>query len=637
MEGPSAGNGSTRRCGWVCRSAGSALLFSLAVIGTAYGQIDTLDLTIENIYRGRHRATQSALSPDGRFVAVSANGPDGSGIYLILTDDPAGTGSLWVRGRSAAWFPDSRHIVFQAEGDLWSIAIGDDRPVRLTETPDDERAARVAPDGQTIAFYSRRSGAQDIWTVPATGGTARQLTFDAYAIDESRWAPAWSPDSRRIAYISNAADFWADDVFVVDIATRTPRQVSRRIMASSTPAWSPDGSRIALMATFKSGYWYEDLAEIVVLVPEEGTELGIEMHVKATDWLHSMPLFWSGDGARIFFPYQERGDFNLWAVPSRGGVATRVTNMEGSIRSLTATAAADAFAFIRTLPTRGPDVDYVPATGGTLRQLTRFADAWSTVIDPVEVSYVSHDGLYIQGFLYRPPGPVPDGGFPALVHVHGGGTNSYLHSEGLFEQYLASKGYVVLAVNYRGGSGFGRAFQDLGVNDWANGQARDAAAAAGWLRAQPFSNGKVGIYGYSYGGITSMAAIARAPGVFDAAVPMAGIYDFADAFTNADRIGRIFIKTGHGGTPDERPEVYAISNTLARVDRINTPLLVMHGEEDVRAPYRQFQLVVDRLRTLGKTFESRSYPGEPHGLSAAARIDMYRRAEAFLDRWLKVP
>ena len=64
---------------------------------------------------------------------------------------------------------------------------------------------------------------------------------------------------------------------------------------------------------------------------------------------------------------------------------------------------------------------------------------------------------------------------------------------------------------------------------------------------------------------------------------------------------------------------------------------VMHGENDVRAPYRQFQLVVDRLRTLGKTFESRSYPGEPHGLSAAARIDMYRRAKAFLDRLLKVP
>jgi dipeptidyl aminopeptidase/acylaminoacyl peptidase len=221
------------------------------------------------------------------------------------------------------------------------------------------------------------------------------------------------------------------------------------------------------------------------------------------------------------------------------------------------------------------------------------------------------------------------------VHVHGGGTNSYLHSEGLFEQYLAFKGYVVLAVNYRGGSGFGKEFQDLSINDWANGQARDAAAAAKFLRTQPYSNGKVGIYGYSYGGITSMAAIARVPDAFDAAVPMAGIYDFADAYETADRVGRIFIKTGHSGSPDEQPDTYAVSNTLARLSQVQTPLLVMHGEEDVRAPYRQFELAVEELTRHGKTFESRSYPGEPHGLSAAARIDMYERLEEFFGRMLQ--
>ena len=138
---------------------------------------------------------------------------------------------------------------------------------------------------------------------------------------------------------------------------------------------------------------------------------------------------------------------------------------------------------------------------------------------------------------------------PALVNVHGGGTNSYLRTQNLIEQYLASKGYVVLAINYRGGSGFGREFQDLGVNDWASGQAHDAAIAADFLRTLPYVNGKVGIYGYSYGGIMSMATIARYPDKYDAAVPMAGIYDFADALTNADRLGKIFTQTGHGGPP----------------------------------------------------------------------------------------
>ena len=612
-----------------------------------------LDLTLENIFGSRGRAGSSVISPDGRHVAVSATGPEGSGIHLVPTGIGAGPGdtpptgpgasatlpgdaTFWTRGSSPSWFPDSDRIVFRRGGDLWTIAVGSSEPVQLTDDDGNERAPRVSPDGQRVAFYSGRSGHQDIWVVPANGSAAPvQVTLDAFAPDDFRWAPAWAPDSRRIAYISNSADYWHDDVWVVDTETREARQVSRTLMASTEPTWSPDGTKIALLGTHKDGYWYEDLADIFILDPVAGTERTVEMQIHATDWLHRLRIFWSGDGQRILFPYHERGDFDLWSVPVAGGVATRVTNMGGSLGSISASAGGGLFAFTRATPTRGSDVDLIPAAGGPLRRLTHFAAEWNTVVDPLEISFRSYDGLYIQGFLYMPPEHQSGDRHPALVQVHGGGTNSYLHGENLFEQYLASKGYVVLAVNYRGGSGFGREFQDLGINDWANGQARDAAAAGEFLRTQDYVNGKVGIYGYSYGGITSMAAIARVPGVFDAAVPMAGIYDFGDAYTNADRIGRIFIRTGHSGSPGEQPDIYAVSNTLARIANIDTPLLIMHGELDVRAPYRQFEIAVAELERHGKVFESRSYPGETHGLSAAARIDMYRRAEEFFGRMLR--
>lgn len=649
----------------------SIILACLLVFGCAPGQPDRpepggelLDLTLENIYGSRGRAASGELSPDGRYVAVSATGPEGSGIYLVPTradvapaggpsasaaadEDGAGrglaatptTGSFWAEGGSPSWFPESDRIVFRRGGDLWRVAVGSTEPARLTDDEHDERAPRVSPDGRRVAFYSGRSGYQDIWVVAAdgSGGPASptQVTFDAFAPDDFRWSPAWSPDSRRIAYVSNAAEYWHDDVWVVDVETLETRQVSRTLMASTEPAWSPDGTQIALLGTHKDGYWYEDLADIFVLDPAAGTERTVDMQIHATDWLHRMRIFWSGDGERILFPYHERGDFDVWSVPVAGGVATRVTNMGGSLGSISASAGAEIFAFTRATPTRGSDVDLIPSTGGRPHRLTNFAAEWNTVVDPVEISFRSHDGLYIQGFLYMPPDHAPGDRHPALVQVHGGGTNSYLRGENLFEQYLASKGYVVLAVNYRGGSGFGRAFQDLGINDWANGQARDAAAAGEFLRTRDYANGRVGIYGYSYGGITSMAAIARVPGVFDAAVPMAGIYDFADAHSNADRIGRIFIRTGHSGSPEERPDVYAVSNTLARIENIDTPLLIMHGELDVRAPYRQFELAVAELERHGKVFESRSYPGERHGLRPAARIDMYTRADAFFDRMLK--
>jgi dipeptidyl aminopeptidase/acylaminoacyl peptidase len=592
-------------------------------------------LTWENIFTNARGARQSAISPDGRWVAVTATAEKESGIFLVPADGSAAP-TLWVAGASPVWFPDSRRIVFAAQNDLWTVALGAATPTRLTSDAQNERDATVSPDGRTIAFYSTRSGSQDIWLVPAAGGEPRQLTKQAMTEDDTRFEPAWSPDGRTIGYVSNMADFWADDVWVVDVASGKTRQVSRGLMASSTPVWSPDGRSIALLGTSKKGYWYEDLADIFVVDVQSGTERTVKMQVYATDWLHSLPVFWSADGKQIFFMYHERGVFNLWAVPSAGGVATRVTNLDGVIRSIETTAKADAFAFIHTSPTRGPDVAYVSAAGGPVRRLTNFAEEWASVRAPQEISYRSYDGLYIQGFLYLPPDMQPGAKYPALVNVHGGGTNSYLPALNLTEQYLSSRGYVVLAINYRGGSGFGREFQDLSVNKWASDQAHDAAEAGRFLRSLPYSNGKVGIYGYSYGGIMSMAAITRYPDVFDAAVPMAGIYDFADAYGSGDRLQKIFTMTGHGGPPDRRKEIYALSDSLARIPNIRTPLLIMHGEADIRAPYRQYLLAVEALRKHGKTFESRSYPNEPHGFrNPVNRVDMYQRLEAFLDRYLK--
>ncbi|NKB90348.1 MAG: alpha/beta fold hydrolase [Acidobacteria bacterium] len=616
----------------------AALLFAAALTTSAAASSAparaTVELDLENIHRANFGAQAAALSPDGRRAAVTASEPNRRGIWLASTE--GGSSNFWVQGSSPAWHPDGTAIVFRRNNDLWRMDMGADAPRRLTNDEHDERAAVVSPDGSQVAFYSTRSGHQDIWTVSSSGGPAVQLTTAAMSIDDPRFSPGWSPDSRSIAYVSNAADYWHDDVWIVDVASGESSQISTGLMASSTPAWSPDGRRIALLGTAKDEYWYEDLAYIYLLDPSVGTEQVVPMQIWATDWLHNHGVHWTDGGRRLAFLYHERGDLNVWSVAAEGGVATRVSHIGGAVRSFDVAANGARAVLVRSVPTRGYDVDLVDLRGGEPRRLTEFATTWNSLQDPVEVAYASFDGMYIQGFLYKPPFYDAGGSFPALVNVHGGGTNSYLRRDNLIEQYLASKGYLVLAVNYRGGSGFGRDFQDLAINDWANRQALDAAAAADFIRALPESNGKVGIYGYSYGGITSMAAIARAPEAFDAAVPMAGIYDFADAYSTADRLGRIFIKTGHGGSPEERPEIYAISDTVARLDNVLTPLLMMHGEADVRAPFRQYELALSRLGAVGIDVTAHSYPDEPHGFrDPANRIDMYTRLERFFDRHLR--
>jgi len=612
------------------------LLFLMVIGGKMLGQDSILSLTWDNIFTKNYGAQQAALSPNGDRVIITARTSEQSGIFLKeinSTESP----KFWISGRSPSWFNDNETIVFSQGGDLWTIKMGESNPKRLTEDEFDERAPKPSPDGKSVAFYSSRSGYQDIWMISTDGSkTPKQLTKSAMALDDFRFAPSWSPDSKKIAYYSFKGNYWEDDIWVVDVRTTEERQVSKNLMAMSTPVWSPDGSKIALFANAKDEYWYEDLSYIYLIDPVKGEDKKLEMQVHATDLLFNHTVSWSKDGKELFFPYQERSEVELWRVPTVGGVATRVTNMGGTFFNYHANSSADAFVFVRSTSVRGNDVDYITASGGTPKRISNFASQWEGVIEPVEVSYRSWDGLYIQGFVYYPPNFDPTKTYPSLVHVHGGGTNTYYKRLSLNEQYMAQKGYVVIAVNYRGGSGFGRPFQNLSINDWGNGQAKDAAAASDFLRSQPWSNGKVGIYGYSYGGITSMAAITRVPDAFDAAVPMAGIYDFGDAYTNADRIGKIFTKTGHGGAPDEQPEVYAISNALSRVENVKTPLLIMHGEADVRAPFRQYELAVEILRDKNKVFESKSYPNEPHGFrNPQNRVDMYTRLEGWFAKWLQ--
>lgn len=571
-------------------------------------------------------------APQGTRIAYVATGGGKPGIFV--TDAASGgAGTRVADGSSPAWSPDGSKIAYLSGGDIWTVPAAGGSPSRVTQGQEDERGITWSPDGAQIAFMSTRSGSQDVWVVPAAGGAPRQITTKSMDADEVRFEAEWAPDGRQLVFVSNKAAWDRDDLWLAPAAGGEPQRLTTTIRTRFTPVWSPDGRQIALQAFRHEEFTYGDMTDLYVVDVAARRERKLPLPT----WISGQPA-WSPDGKELIVGIVDRADTNLWRVGLDSPAhPTQLTYVEGNIGDYSYSADGKWIAYLHTSPVRPAALMVMPAQGGEARALVDVAPPLRDVRAPKKVAYRSYDGKYIQGFLYLPPGAERAGAkFPSIIQVHGGGTNLYRNGFNAIEQLFAQKGFVVLAINYRGSSSYGREFQDLSTLDWCNGQAQDAAEAARYLRTLPVSNGKVGIYGYSYGGITTMAAAARFPDAFDAAVPMAGIYDFALAYKPADRVGKLFYELGHGGSPEKNPKAYAHSRTLSHIAKVKAPVLTLHGEADVRAPFEQFGALVTELKKHGKVVESHSYPGEPHGFrSLANRADLYVRAEAWFNKYLR--
>ncbi len=246
-----------------------------------------------------------------------------------------------------------------------------------------------------------------------------------------------------------------------------------------------------------------------------------------------------------------------------------------------------------------------------------------------------------MGYLYLPPDFDPSNRYPAVVQVHGGGNNAYGNGFHVLEQFLAQQGFVILAIEYRGSVGHGREFQDLSQGEWAAGQGWDAVAAAEYLKGQPYTNGKVGIYGGSYGGIMTMAALTRDSEPFDAAAPFYGIYDWEGAYEHGDRLMQFWVIEGHFGfKPNENPDLFEHTASIRHLDRVrqDIPFLVIHGELDRRAPFEQSRELVSALKQRGNPVEFYSYPDEAHGFRHPRnRIHAYGNLLEFFKQHLAAP
>jgi dipeptidyl aminopeptidase/acylaminoacyl peptidase len=622
------------------RCVAMSVILGLCIVAAA---ADEQPLTLENITKVS-RMSDVAVSPDGAQIAFASNRAGGSKIWLIPAagGDPKRLTTGDAAESSPQWSPDGTQIAYLASNngqlDIYLVGANGGSSVQITNEKSGKHGIRWSPDGKQVAYIGDSDKFQDIYIVQAAARqTPRKLTEQTNEWDELRWAPAWSPDSKEIAYVSSKSDYFADDLWLAKLDGSPPEKLTSTITVMTDPQWSPDGKYIAMNAVKRDEFWFDDASDIYLLEMPARQLHKLKMDEYVTDLNGMIHMDWGPDSRILYFRYDVRGDSNIWAVNVEGnGVATQVTNGEGVVHSLSVAQKGGYIALVRATQTNPGDLSVIPLAGGEEKQLTHWATQYESVKDPLHIAYRSKGGLYIPGYLYLPP-MEPGKKYPALVSVHGGGNNAFADSFHPLEQYLASKGYIVLAIEYRGSSGYGRQFQLESWGKWASEQGWDAVAATDYLRTMDSCSGKVGIYGGSYGGIMTMAALTRDSSKFQAAAPFYGIYDWANAYKDGDRLMRFWVVMGMKGfKPDENPEIYYMNSTINFVDRITTPILLEHGKLDRRAPFPQSTELVAALNKYHKTYEYFTFPDEQHGIRKPANyIAAYTRMEQWFDKYLK--
>jgi len=601
---------------------------------------------VEEVIDIKH-AGYPAWSPDGESIAFILNDPRTGPQVAVHSLQSRSTRVITEKQVSAerlSWSADSQNLLIVRPNDsggsdisvLNTIGTGGEKIIATGSWIN--RSASFSPNGQWVAYLSGERGSLDVWVVPSDGGEPRQVTSNTNPLDESRWAPRWAPDGKWIAYVSSrSGERNNDDLWISSFEGDVHRQLTVGILVNSNPAWSPDGRWLAVVGNTETERWYGDDADIWRVDAHEGPTVRLTPAGGHSRKLEGAGITWTPGGEEILAIEFRNGNQHIASIPGDGRVRTRVTNLSGQMTDMAVSPDGKRLAVIHESPVSPPNLYTMPLTGGPLNAITTFrAPDEETILAPTRVPYRSFDGLYCDAYLYLPPHFDDSRMYPGLVQVHGGGTNAYGNGWHPLEQWLSHQGFVVVAIEYRGSSGYGREFADLSYADWGGGQTHDATAAGRWLLDQPYIS-SIGIYGGSYGGFMTLHSIVAEPDLFSAAVDM---YGKTNAFTGqeqADRVGRLFSSRDYWGRyAHEIPNAMERLSTVHKLDRIKTPLLIMHGDKDTRVPPVESEQVAEQLAKSDVPYDYVVYPGEGHGFRKwEHRIDHYGRILEWFNKYLR--
>ncbi len=592
---------------------------------------------------GRHRDTAPRWSPDGRSLAfLSDRDADRPQLFVLSLEggEPRQLTHLKHGAGAAEWSPDGLLLAFAASTDIPEIAAQEGQPDEKGKPPRVRVITRVDHKSDGVGLLEARRS--HLFVVPADGSAApRQVTSG----DWDDTDPAWSPDGRMLAFISNREPdrdlSWFRDVWVVPARGGRARRLTRHRGQAATPAWSPDGRHVAYLGHDR-GWTYGALTELRVVPAAGGPSRSISAAYPrdvenaalsdTRDPHVSQPPVWAPDGSAIYALASDAGRVSILRFPAAGGAPTAVVSGDREVAGFTLAAGGTQLAFVVSDPTRPYEVYAADADGSHERQVSRENAAFLATVwlgEPEPFATTSSDGETVHGWLLKPGRFDARRKWPLVLEVHGGPEAMYAWSFMHEFQVLAGRGYGVLYTNPRGSKGYGEPFAARIFADWGGQDAADCLAAVDAATALDWVDpARLFLTGGSYGGFMALWLLGHT-GRFRAAVAQRGCYNFVSFYGTSD-IGPTFGRYVLGGPVYELEERYRALSPLTYVRDVRTPLLLIHSENDLRCPMEQAEQVFVQLRAIGQAeTELIRFPEESHNLSRSGRPD--RRVER-LDR-----